>query len=126
MVNDMLQELYKALKSRDELKNITIKSFERPETLDAKSPSIVIIPVNSPIQAGLGSNKSLRKRFTYQVNVEARDRLQAKGLAMIVEKVLWEKGFYQVPGGLEDYLSEIKRYVDVRTYRGYSPLYQNY
>ncbi|CXF49199.1 Uncharacterised protein [Streptococcus pneumoniae] len=37
-----------------------------------------------------------------------------------------EQGFYQTEGGLEQWIPDIKRYVDVRTYRGMSALYEKY
>lgn len=126
MVKDMLTELYEALKAQSELEGICIRSFERPESLAATAPSIVIKPVTSPIQTAHGSNTSLAKRYTFQVNAESVDRLQVKGLQAVVERVFGAKGFYQVTdpiANLEDYIPDINRYVDVRTYRGTSPLY---
>ncbi|HEM3878459.1 hypothetical protein Q7V72_03295 [Streptococcus suis] len=126
MVNDMLDEVYQALSKRPELTDICIKSFERPESLEDDKPSIVIRPVSSPLRVANGSNTSLAKRFTYQINVESTSRKECKEIWSIIEKVMEGLRFYQVAGDLEDYISHIKRYVDVRTYRGVSPLYKDY
>lgn len=126
MVKDMLEELYAALKSDDVLKEVTIKSFVRPETLKNNATSIVIKPVTSPYQVGRASDKSLSKKFVYQINVESVNRKEAKELQKRIEVVMSNNGFFQIEGGLEDYIEDIKRYVDARTYRGFSPLYEDY
>ncbi|CQR24579.1 hypothetical protein BN1356_00923 [Streptococcus varani] len=126
MVNDMLGDIYQAFLKQPELANICIKSFERPETLEADKSSIVIKPVSSPMRVMNGSDTSLAKRFTYQINVECAERIECKEIWSVIEPILESFHFYQVAGDLEDYISHIKRYVDVRTYRGVSPLYKKY
>lgn len=129
MVRDMLSELYAVLVADDRLAGICIKSFERPEALATKEASIVIKPVQSPVQSARGSNQSLAKSYLFQVNVESGDRLECKALQRVVEGLFEQAGFYQVTdaiSNLEDYIASIQRYVDVRTYRGRSPLYQDF
>ncbi|MGV3010019.1 hypothetical protein ACEE67_01715 [Streptococcus thoraltensis] len=126
MVKDMLEELYAALKADEGLKDITIKSFKRPETLANDLPSIVIKPVISPMQSARASDTSLAKKFVYQVNAESISRKEAKELQKRIEVVMENNGFFQIEGGLEDYVEDIKRYVDARTYRGFSRLYEDY
>lgn len=126
MVKDMLEELYTALKADKDLKNITIKSFKRPETLDNDLPSIVIKPVISPMQSARASDTTLSKKFIYQINAESISRKEAKELQKRIEVVMKNNGFFQIEGGLEDYIEDIKRYVDARTYRGFSRLYEDY
>ena len=126
MIKDKLTEIYNVLKSDEALSGICIKSFKRPETLSEKEPSIVIIPVGPPLQSDRGSNTSLSKTFLYQINVESTDRIKCKELQGAIEKVMESEGFYQTDGGLDTWIPEIKRYVDVRTYRGKSSLYDDY
>lgn len=126
MVKDMLEELYAALKADEGLKDITIKSFKRPETLANDLPSIVIKPIISPMQSARASDTSLAKKFVYQVNAESISRKEAKELQKRIEVVMENNGFFQIEGGLEDYVEDIKRYVDARTYRGFSRLYEDY
>lgn len=129
MTKDMLTEIYDSLCSTEDLKGICIKSFVRPESLPADAPSIVIKPVTSPIQIARGSNTSLAKRYLFQINVECAKYPECKELQRVVEKTMEAKGFYQVTdamSNLEDYIEHIGRYVDVRTYQGRSPLYQDY
>lgn len=126
MVRDMLAELWEALKQDEALDQISVKSFGRPESLKDDETSVVIIPLGPPIQAVHGSNTSLAKTYLYQINVESVDALECKELQRRIEKILEGKGFYQTVGGLDAYLDEIKRYVDARTYRGTSPLYEEY
>lgn len=129
MERDMLLDLYESLVTDERLAGISIKSFERPEGLGDKEASIVLKPVTSPIQSAMGSNTSLAKRYLIQVNVESGKRLECKKLQRIVEEIFEGKRFYQVTdaiSNLEDYIADIGRYVDVRTYRGRSALYSDY
>ncbi len=126
MIKDKLTELYNALEEDKSLAGISIKSFERPETLGDDETSIVIIPVGPPMQTAHGSNTSLAKTFLYQVNVESADRVECKELQGIIEKIMEEQGFYQTEGGLDEWIPDIKRYVDARTYKGQSGLYDKY
>ena len=126
MIKDKLTELYNALEEDKSLAGISIKSFECPETLGDDETSIVIIPVGPPMQTAHGSNTSLAKTFLYQVNVESADRVECKELQGIIEKIMEEQGFYQTEGGLDEWIPDIKRYVDARTYKGQSGLYDKY
>lgn len=126
MVKDKLDELHNALQADDELAGVCIKSFNRPESLAEDEASIVIIPLGPPIQTAHGSNTSLAKVFLYQVNVESVDRMECKKLQRKIEKIFEEEGFYQTAGDLDSWIPEIKRYVDARTYRGVSRLYEEY
>ncbi|MCQ9211820.1 hypothetical protein MU446_05040 [Streptococcus sp. B01] len=121
MVRDMLAELWEELKQDEVLSQISIKSFERPESLEDTETSVVIIPLGPPMQAIHGSNTSLAKTYLYQINVESVNALECKELQRRIEKILERRGFYQTAGGLDIYLTEIKRYVDARTYRGEQP-----
>lgn len=126
MIKDKLTEIYNALKSDETLSGISIKSFKRPETLSEREPSIVIIPVGPPLQSDRGSNTSLSKTFLYQINVESADRIKCKELQGAVEKIMESEGFYQTDGDLDTWIPEIKRYADARTYKGKTPLYDDY
>ena len=96
MIKDKISEIYDALMSDEELAKITIKSFERPETLPTDQTSIVIIPLGPPIQSDQGSNTSFSKTFLYQINVESINRIECKKLQGLVEKVMESQGFYQI------------------------------
>ena len=123
MIKDKISEIYDALMSDEELSMITIKSFERPETLPTNQTSIVIIPLGPPIQSDQGSNTSFSKTFLYQINVESINRIECKKLQGLVEKVMESQGFYQIAGGLDEWIPEIKRYADAK---GKSRLYDDY
>ena len=126
MIKDKFNELYEILKKDETLAEISIKSFKRPESLPNNETSIVIKPVGPPIQAVLGSDTSLSKMFLYQVNVESIDYMECKALQRKIEKIMEGQGFYQTVGGLDEWIPEIKRYVDARTYKGQSSLYEEY
>mgnify|MGYP000965892139 FL=1 len=126
MVKDKFNELYETLKKDETLAGISIKSFNRPDTLPSNETSIVIRPVGPPMQTDHGSNTSLSKTFLYQVNVESKNYMECKELQRKIEKIMEEQGFYQTTGGLDEWIPEIKRYVDARTYKGQSALYEEY
>jgi hypothetical protein len=126
MVKDKFNELYEALKKDESLAGISIKSFKRPDSLPNNEPSIVIRPVGPPMQTAYGSNTSLAKTFLYQVNVESKNYMECKELQKKIEKIMEDQGFYQTVGGLDEWIPEIKRYVDARTYKGQSALYEEY
>ena len=126
MVKDKFNELYEKLKKDETLAGISIKSFNRPDTLPSNETSIVIRPVGPPMQTAYGSNTSLAKKFLYQVNVESKNYMECKELQRKIEKIMEDQGFYQTTGGLDEWIPEIKRYVDARTYKGRSALYEEY
>lgn len=126
MVKDKFNELYEALKKDESLAGISIKSFKRPDTLPGNETSIVIRPVGPPMQAVHGSNTTLAKTFLYQLNVESKNYMECKELQRKIEKIMEDQGFYQTSGGLDEWIPEIKRYVDARTYKGQSALYEEY
>ena len=126
MIKDKFNELYEVLKKDETLAGISIKSFKRPESVPNNEASIVIKPVGPPMQVVHGSDTSLSKMFLYQVNVESIDYMECKVLQRKIEKIMEEQGFYQTTGGLDEWIPEIKRYVDARTYKGRSALYEKY
>lgn len=126
MIKDKFNELYEVLKKDETLAGISIKSFKRPESVPNNETSIVIKPVGPPMQVVHGSDTSLSKMFLYQVNVESIDYMECKELQRKIEKIMEDQGFYQTSGGLDEWIPEIKRYVDARTYKGRSALYEEY
>ena len=126
MVKDRLEEIWEKLNEDERLSDISIKSFVRDTNLDDTETSIVLVPVAPPMQTNYGSDTSLSKVFLIQINVESTDRKTCKELQRIVEKIMESEGFYQTVGGLDEYLVDLGRYVDARTYRGVSRLYEDY
>lgn len=122
-MKSMLDTLADKLAEVPALSNIAIHYFQRPESLSESDSSIVLIPLAPPQQETFGSDNFLQKRFSYQVNVESSDYYKTKRIAHEVEKVFLEAAFYQNTGGLDEYFEETKRYVDARTYRGSSSVY---
>ena len=126
MVKDRLEEIWEKLNEDERLSNISIKSFVRDTNLDDTETSIVLVPVAPPMQTNYGSDTSLSKVFLIQINVESIDRKTCKELQRIIEKTMESEGFYQTVGGLDEYIEDLGRYVDARTYRGVSRLYDDY
>lgn len=126
MVKDRLEEIWEKLNEDERLTDISIKSFVRDSNLDDTETSIVLLPVAPPTQTVFGSDTSLSKVFLIQINVESIDRKTCKELQRIIEKIMESEGFYQTVGGLDEYIEDLGRYVDARTYRGVSKLYEDY
>ena len=126
MVKDRLEEIWEKLNEDERLTDISIKSFMRDSNLDDTETSIVLVPVAPPMQTVFGSDTSLSKVFLIQINVESIDRKTCKELQRIIEKIMESEGFYQTVGGLDEYIEDLGRYVDARTYRGVSRLYEDY
>ncbi|RDG21648.1 hypothetical protein [Lactococcus cremoris] len=129
-MKDMLNELMQALVTDSEIQEIQqnegFKSYVRRDELAKEKTSITVIPSGPPESAGFASNDSLAKHFVYQVSIEAAEREIPKSLQRKVENILKSKGFYQMPGGVDDYFPTTQRYVDARFYQGNSSLNDDY
>ncbi|EMF0045323.1 hypothetical protein ACG6P0_002665 [Enterococcus hirae] len=129
-MKDMMMEVYDSLILNDIiLKNVTkerIKFYEVPESFDTLKPFIIIdTPLGPPMSSLYASNQELSQEFNYQINVESSNRLLTKKIAKAVKKVMWEIGFGQLSGGLDEYFSETKRFVDARRYRKNTEIFNN-
>ena len=122
-MSDMMMVVASKIKERPELADVTVKPYYRPESLAQDKASLVIVPMAPPRQVDFGSDKPLRKQFTYQINIEASSKALCTSVALAVDEVLTGLGFYQLNGGIDEYFVETKRFVDARRYRGYSQLY---
>ncbi|MEG7636836.1 hypothetical protein SQQ66_00350 [Enterococcus casseliflavus] len=121
-MKDMWMDIYNALivnktiLSKVDKKNI--KFYEAPETLDVSKPFIVIDSFNGPqTNAYHMANKPVSLQFNFQINVESSNRLLTKEIAKAVKDTMWELGYGQLSGGLDEYFPETKRFVDARRYR---------
>ncbi|BAN93693.1 hypothetical protein Javan126_0035 [Streptococcus phage Javan126] len=126
MVRDMLTEVFDLLKADNVLKLVKIKSFERSESLLDDQTSIVILPITAPKQSTFGSDTALSKKFLYQIEVESTSRLECKDLQRRIEKQLEKIGFHQNDAGFERFDRDTGRYLDARTFRGLSDIYEDY
>mgnify|MGYP005983029135 FL=1 len=129
-MKDMLNELMEELATDSEIKAIQeeqgFKSYIRRDELAKDKTSITVIPSGPPESTGFASNDSLAKHFVYQVSIEAAEREIPKTLQRKVENILKSKGFYQMPGGVDEYFPTTQRYVDARFYQGNSSLNDDY
>ncbi|HHX0198402.1 hypothetical protein EPB68_13310 [Enterococcus faecalis] len=121
-MKDMMMEVYDALIKNETIKELVtpqrIKFYEVPENLDMKKPFIVIDNFLGPqTNAYFANNKALSIRFNYQINVESMDRMTTKQISKAVEETMRQMGFGRLEGGLDQYFSETKRFVDARRYR---------
>lgn len=124
-MNDMLMEIYNKLATSTIIDNKRIQFYETPENMNLNSaPFIVISPLAPPEPSYYGSDDELAMEMTYQINVEATERMKAKEVQLEVKKLLKQLGFSQLTGGLDTYFKETKRYVDARRYIYVSDIYE--
>ncbi|MBD9843655.1 hypothetical protein [Enterococcus faecalis] len=127
-MKDMMMEVYDALIKNETIKELVtpqrIKFYEVPENLDMTKPFIVIDNFLGPqTNAYFANNKALSIRFNYQINVESMDRMTTKRISKAAEETMRQIGFGRLEGGLDQYFSETKRFVDARRYRKNTQIY---
>lgn len=124
---DMLDIIYDEL-NYDEIIQEQVKGRIRYYTYNENdemvTPFIIITPFSTPIPAIYGSNRELAIEMTYQLSVEGVNRKQVKELAYRIKQLMWELGFGQLEFGLDEYLDDVERFVDVRRYRKVTNLYE--
>lgn len=121
-MKDMMMQVYDALVANPVIaEKVTakgIKFYEVPESFDTSKPFIIIdTPLGPPTSAYYAANKELSQTFSYQINVETQSRILTKEIAKAIKSAMWEFGYSQLAGGLDEYFSETKRFVDARRYR---------
>ena len=124
---DMLDIIYDEL-NYDEIIQEQVKGRIRYYTYNENdemvTPFIIITPFSTPIPVIYGSNQELAIEMTYQLSVEGGNRKQVKQLAYRIKQLMWELGFGQLEFGLDEYLDDVQRFVDVRRYRKVTNLYE--
>lgn len=101
-----------------------IRYYTYNENDEMVTPFIIITPFSTPIPAIYGSNQELAIEMTYQLSVEGGNRKQVKKLAYRIKQLMWNLGFGQMEFGLDEYLDDVERFVDVRRYRKVTNLYE--
>ncbi|HAU2760782.1 TPA: hypothetical protein JC407_004614 [Salmonella enterica] len=127
-MKDMMMEVYNVLSANPTIaKEVTaknIKFYEVPESFDSTKPFIIIdTPLGPPTSAYYAANKEMSQTFSYQINVETQSRILTKEIAKAVKAAMWEFGYAQLNGGLDEYFSETKRFVDARRYRKHTQIH---
>lgn len=128
-MKDMMMEIYDFLCAdptiAEHIDKTRIKFYELPETFDASKPFIILDVLDPISDSTFGSNKPLNQGFSYQINVETDNRVLTKEISKAVKDAMWEHGFRQLNGGLDEYFKETKRFVDARRYRTRTKLYDH-
>jgi hypothetical protein len=70
-----------------------------------------------------GSDKTLNRQFTYQIDVETTSHADSVRLQKIIEDTMKSIRLFALAGGFDEYFSETGRYVVAKRYRGASKLY---
>lgn len=120
-MNLMIFDIYEALKANPLIAQKVgangIKMYQVEEDIVTKKPFILIVPLNPSTNAYFGGNLPLSKQFSYQINVESTDLYLVKEISDAIQKTMWQNGFGQLAGGLDEYFEETKRYVEAKRYR---------
>ena len=130
-MKDMLTIIYQNLLQNNVINEKVgpsrIAYYEYGEDKDHTKPFIIIIPLDPPLPGNAGSNQKLNVQHTYQIDVQGNNRLDVKTISSVIESVMFELGYGRLPEGLDEWIDDIKRYVDARRYRGLTKLYdKNY
>lgn len=126
-MKDMLTIIYEALLKdaviAEKVTNERIAYYEYPEEKTDTEPFIIIIPLHPHYGGTSGSNQELSTVHTVQIDVQGSNRKEVKLIQRSIKHVMWRLHFAQLPEGLDDYLREVKRFVDARRYRTETKLY---
>lgn len=128
-MKDMLTILYEAF-LQDPIINQKITAdrigyYEYGEDKDHTKPFMIIEPIDPPTPGASASDQELSVQHTFQIDVQGTDRKELKVLQKQVKKAMFNLGFGQLPEGLDEWLPDVKRFVDARRYRGLTKLYDN-
>ena len=125
-MKDMMKIVYDAFRGNETILAACgnrIKYYIYPETDDTSKAFITIRPLEPPQSIMYASDKSLGYQFFYQIDVQSPERMECKKVQQAVKGVMWELGFVQQPGGLDEYFEETERFVDARRYLKNTCLY---
>lgn len=127
-LNDMLETIAEKISENETIKEHCdgrIKLYEAPETMEKDGkPFIIIDPLTTPLPTSFASDTELAYEFTYQIDVQSSNRKLTKLIQNEVYQQMKQIDFFILPGGLDEYFEETKRFVDARRYRGRSSMYQ--
>lgn len=126
-LEDMLLNIQQRLTANPRLLELAgnrIRAYEYPEQADHDHLFIVIAPLAPPIPAEAGSDKALSLEFTYQINVEGKNREEVREAQHLIANEMSAFNFAQMSGGMDEYFHETERFVGARRYRGQSKLYE--
>lgn len=93
------------------------------EDKDHTKTFMIIEPLDPPVPGVSASNQELNVQHTFQIDVQGTDRRELKVIQQQVKVVMLSLGYGQLPEGLDEWLPDVKRYVDARRYRGITNLY---
>jgi len=131
-MKDMMKNIRDAFVTNPRISDLTkitdtddyrVRGYIYPETADKSGPFITIRPLDPVSDAYFASNYEMAKQFWYQIDVESGNPMVAKQLQSEIKEEMRKLGFRQTPGGLDEYFSETKHYVDARRYVGNSKIY---
>lgn len=118
---DMLNYIYTHLMADNYIREQAsgrIKYYEYPATGDVTAPYIVIDPIDAPLPADFADDTWLTDDYMYQIDVWTKNRQTTRKLAAQIRKVMWDIGFPQTGGGVDEYDKDVGIFRDARRYRG--------
>lgn len=126
-MKDMLTIVYDALLEDKDIAEIVtaerISYYVYPEGKDDSKALIIIKPLHPPCLSTGASNQALTTIHTFQIDVQSPNRTEVKLIQQCISNVMLYLGFSRLPEGLDEYLEDVRRYVDARRYRINTKLY---
>ncbi|WP_159723171.1 hypothetical protein [Enterococcus sp. CSURQ0835] len=101
-----------------------ITSYNYPKTIDIYKPSLLIRPLDAPLDVVYGSDHPNRKEFVYQIVAQSQRFKEVRTIQKAVNQIMNEFGFYQLSGGMDEQNPDSGNFIDGRIYQGRSPLYK--
>lgn len=114
-MKDFLNEAYDLLKDNSYIKEKCgnrIKFYEYPNYEDETKPFIVLRPLEGVSYDTYGSNQPIRASQIVQIDVQSQNRMECKTIMEAIMSTLKQRGWGRLNhNSLDEYFSEIKRYV---------------
>lgn len=102
-----------------------IRFYKWTDETRTSYPFVLIVPTAPPLSGTHASNDELTKILTYDIHVQAGTSLVTKNLMIHIHKMMKQMKFSQLPGGVDDYFEDTRKYVQARRYRINTKLYDN-
>lgn len=102
-----------------------IKFYKWTDETRVSYPFILIVPTSPPLSGTHANDAELTKILTYDIHVQASNPEDTREIMLVAHSVMKNMGFAQMPGGVDDYFDDVRKYVQVRRYRINTKLYDN-
>ena len=103
-----------------------IRFYKWTDETRVSYPFILIVPTSPPLSGTHANDEELTKVLTYDIHVQSDSVETTRDLMIVIHKIMKWIGFAQLPGGVDDYFEDTRKYVQARRYRVNTNLYDNH